>query len=65
MHLLRYSLISGSAAVLTVGTMILTGGSAVTTAAAPVRAAQHAAHRPSAQFLSEARTALVRYLRHD
>ena len=65
MHLLRYSLISGSAAVLTAGAMILTGGSAVTTAAAPVRAAQHASHRPSARFLSEARTALVRYLRHD
>jgi hypothetical protein len=65
MHLLRYCIISGSAAVLTAGTMILTGGSAVTTAAAPVRPAQHASHRPSARFLSEARTALVRYLRHD
>jgi hypothetical protein len=40
-------------------------GPGVTTAAGPARAVQPAAHRPSARFLADARTALVHYLRHD
>ena len=63
MHLLRYSLVSASAAVVA-GTRVLTGGSAVPTAAAPARALQPASHHASARFLAEARTALVKYLRH-
>jgi hypothetical protein len=62
MRLLRYSLIPATAAVVA-GAMMFTGP-AVTTAAAPVRAAGPAYHRPSARFLAEARTALVKYLRH-
>lgn len=50
---------AGSAAVATGALMLGTGG------AGTVTAAGHAAHQPSARFLSEARTALVRYLRHD
>jgi len=68
MRLLRYSIISASAAAVA-GTMMFTG-SAVTTAAGPARAAapashQPASHQPSARFLADARTALVRYLHHD
>jgi Peptidase A4 family len=63
MRLLRYLIVSGSAAALTAGTLALTAGSTATTVAAP---ASHVAyHRPSARFLAEARTALVRYLRHE
>ena len=64
MRLLRYSLVAGSAAVLT-GALMLATGAAVTTAAGPARAVHAAAHQPSARFLAEARTALAGYLRHD
>jgi hypothetical protein len=64
MRLLRYSLIAGSAAVVT-GALMLGTGAAVTTAAGPTRAVHVAAHQPSARFLAEARTALAKYLRHD
>lgn len=60
MRLLRYLIVSGSAAAMA-GAVTLTGATA-TTVAAPARV-HHAA--PSARFLSEARTALVKYLRHD
>jgi Peptidase A4 family len=60
MRLLRYLIVSGSAAAMA-GAVTFTGATATTVAApAPVH---HAV--PSARFLSEARTALVRYLRHD
>jgi hypothetical protein len=58
MRLLRYLIVSGSAAAMA-GAVTLTGATA-TTVAAPGRV-HHAA---SARFLSEARTALVKYLRH-
>jgi Peptidase A4 family len=61
MRLLRYSLIPATAAVVA-GAMMF-AGPGVTGAAGPVRAAG-AYHRPSARFLAEARTALVKYLRH-
>jgi hypothetical protein len=64
MHLLRYSLIAGSAAVVT-GALMLATGAAVTTAAGPARAVHAAAHQPSARFLADARIALAGYLRHD
>ena len=60
MRLLRYLIVSGSAAAMA-GAVTLTGVTA-TTVAAPARV-NHAA--PSARFLSEARTALVKYLRHS
>jgi hypothetical protein len=60
MRLLRYLIVSGSAAAMA-GAVTLTGVTA-TTVAAPARV-HHAA--PSARFLAEARTALVKYLRHD
>jgi hypothetical protein len=60
MRLLRYLIVSGSAAVMA-GAVTFTGVNA-TTVAAPARV-HHAA--PSARFLSEARTALVKYLRHN
>ena len=60
MRLLRYLIVSGSAAAMA-GAVTLTGATA-TTVAAPARV-HHAA--PSARFLSEARTALVKYLRHN
>jgi hypothetical protein len=60
MRLLRYLIVSGSAAAMA-GAVTLTGVTA-TTVAAPARV-HHAA--PSARFLSEARTALVKYLRHN
>jgi Peptidase A4 family len=60
MRLLRYLIVSGSAAVMA-GAVTFTGVTA-TTVAAPARV-HHAA--PSARFLSEARTALVKYLRHN
>ena len=59
MRLLRYLIVSGSAAAMA-GAVTLSGATA-TTVAAPGRS--HAV--PSARFLTEARTALVRYLRHD
>ncbi len=62
MRLMRCLLVSGSAAMLA-GGMMLTAGSAATVSAAPARAAQSAS-RPSARFLAEARSALVRYLGH-
>jgi Peptidase A4 family len=64
MRLLRCLLVSGSAALMA-GTLTLTAGSAVTTAAGPARAVQSASHHPSARFLAEARRALAKYLRHD
>jgi hypothetical protein len=60
MRLLRYLIVSGSAAAMA-GAVTLTGATA-TTVAAPARV-HHAA--PSARFLAEARTALVKYLRHN
>ena len=60
MRLLRYLIVSGSAAAMA-GAVTLTGVTA-TTVAAPARV-HHAA--PSARLLSEARTALVKYLRHN
>lgn len=61
MRLLRYLIVSGSAAAMA-GAVTLTGVTAATPVAAPARV-HHAA--PSARFLSEARTALVQYLRHS
>jgi Peptidase A4 family len=61
LRMVRYLLVPGSAAVV-VGALTLAGGSFATTAAAPARAAYHA---PSARFLSQARKALVSYLRHN
>ena len=55
MRLLRYLIVSGSAAAMA-GAVTLSG----VTVAAPARAS----HAPSARFLAEARTALVHYLRH-
>jgi Peptidase A4 family len=59
MRLLRYLIVSGSAAAMA-GAVTLSGVTA-TTVAAPARAG----HAPSARFLSEARTALVHYLRRN
>jgi hypothetical protein len=60
MRLLRYVIVAGSAAAMA-GAVTLTGVTAATTVAAPARVS----HAPSARFLSEARSALVKYLRHD
>jgi peptidase A4-like protein len=60
MRLLRYVIVAGSAAAMA-GAVTFTGVTAATTVAAPARVS----HAPSARFLSEARTALVKYLRHD
>jgi len=60
MRLLRYLIVSGSAAAMA-GAVTLTGVTA-TTVAAPARAS-HAA--PSARFIREARAALASYLRHN
>jgi hypothetical protein len=57
MRVVRYLLVSGSAAVVA-GSLALATQAAVTTAAAP----GHAAGQPSAQFLARARAALVSYL---
>lgn len=57
MRVVRYLLVSGSAAV-AAGALVLATQAAVTTAAAP----GHAAGQPSAQFLARARAALVSYL---
>jgi hypothetical protein len=57
MRLLRCLLVSGSAAV-AAGAVMLASQTAVTTAAAPDRAAQ----QPSAQFTTRARAALLSYL---
>src|SRR5215472_14797946 len=59
MRLLRYLIVSGSAAAMA-GAVTLSGVTAATVAA-PARAS----HAPSARFLAEARIALVRYLRHN
>jgi hypothetical protein len=59
MRLLRYLIVSGSAAAMA-GAVTLSGVTAATVAA-PARAG----HAPSARFLAEARTALAHYLRHD
>jgi hypothetical protein len=59
MRLLRYLIVSGSAAAMA-GAVTLSGVTA-TSVAAPARAG----HAPSARFLAEARTALVHYLRHN
>src|SRR5579859_532 len=61
MRLLRYLIVSGSAAAMA-GAVTLSGATGAATIAAPARAS-HAA--PSARFLAEARTALVKYLRHN
>jgi hypothetical protein len=52
------------AAVAVASTVLLTAGSASTTAARPSSVA-HLTHAPSARFLAEARTALVKYLGHS
>jgi hypothetical protein len=57
MRIVRYLLVSGSAAV-AAGSLALATQAAVSTAAAP----SHAAGQPSAQFLARARAALVSYL---
>jgi Peptidase A4 family len=57
MRVVRYLLVSGSAAVVA-GSLVLATQAVVTTAAAP----GHAASRPSARFLAQARAALVSYL---
>ena len=59
MRLLRYLIVSGSAAAMA-GAVTLSGAAA-TSVAAPARAS----HAPSARFLAEARTALAHYLRHN
>jgi hypothetical protein len=56
--------IAAGSAVVTTGALMLTVGGAAT-ATAGGAAGQAAHHQPSARFLSGARTALVRYLRHD
>jgi hypothetical protein len=58
MRLLRYLLVSGSAAAMA-GAVTFSG-----VTAAPVAGPARASHAPSARFLSEARTTLVHYLRH-
>lgn len=60
MRVVRYLLVSGSAAV-AAGSMALATQAAITTAAAP----GHAAGQPSGQFLARARAALVSYLSTD
>lgn len=60
MRVVRYLLVSGSAAV-AAGSLALATQAAVTTAAAP----SHAANQPSAQFVARARAALVSYLSTD
>jgi hypothetical protein len=59
MRLLRYLIVSGSAAAMA-GAVTLSGATA-TSVAAPARAG----HAPSARFLADARTALAHYLRHN
>jgi hypothetical protein len=59
MRLLRYLIVSGSAAAMA-GAVTLTGATAATTVAAPARVS----HATSARFLSEARSEIARYLRH-
>lgn len=59
MRLLRYLIVSGSAAAMA-GAVTLSGATA-TSVAAPARAS----HAPSARFLADARTALAHYLRHN
>lgn len=60
MRLLRYLIVSGSAAAMA-GAVTLSGVTTATTVAAPARS--HAV--PSARFLAEARTALAHYLRRS
>ncbi|HTZ27717.1 MAG TPA: G1 family glutamic endopeptidase [Streptosporangiaceae bacterium] len=60
MRVLRYFLVSGSAAVVA-GSLTLATQATVTTAAAP----DHAITQPSARFLTQARAALVSYLSAD
>jgi Peptidase A4 family len=56
--------LAAGSAVVAAGAVIASGGGAVTVVAGGASA--HAAyHRPSARFLSEARTSLVKYLRHN
>jgi hypothetical protein len=59
MRLLRYLILSGSAAAMA-GAVTFSGVTATTVAAPP-----RAGHAPSARFLSQARAALVHYLRHN
>jgi len=59
MRLLRYLIVSGSAAAMA-GAVTLSGATA-TSVAAPARVS----HAPSARFLADARTALAHYLRHN
>jgi Peptidase A4 family len=64
MRLLRYLLISGSAAAVA-GALALSTGPATLTAAGPARAVHPAWHPPSARFLAAAQAALTRYLSHS
>jgi hypothetical protein len=59
MRLLRYLIVSGSAAAMA-GAVTLSGATA-----ASVAAPAQAGHAPSARFLADARTALAHYLRHN
>src|SRR5215472_6748231 len=59
MRLLRYLIVSGSAAAMA-GAVTFSGVTAATVAA-PARAS----HAPSARFLSEAKAALAHYVRHN
>jgi len=59
MRLLRYLIVSGSAAAM--AWAVTLSGVTATSVAAPARAS----HAPSARLISEARTALVHYLRHN
>jgi Peptidase A4 family len=62
MRILRWLLISGSAAAVA-GALVFATGAAAPTAAGPARSV-HAAWHPSAKFLSEARANVVSFLRH-
>jgi hypothetical protein len=65
MRVPRFLVVSGTAAVVA-GTVIVAASSTITTAAAPAKAVRPAAsRRPSAKFISDARAALVKYLRHN
>lgn len=56
--------IAAGSAVAAAGALIASSGGAATVVAGGT-ASRAAYHKPSARFLSEARTALVKYLRHD
>jgi Peptidase A4 family len=59
MRLLRYLIVSGSAAAMAAAVTL--SGASATSVATPARAS----HAPSLRFLADARTALAHYLRHN